>query len=407
MLIDTTMAAKKRHTRRPTFPMAGTMSPYGFHPLMAHPVLPGETLQSATAKMKFISKPVAHPLVGAWLETWLCYVKFTDIDRNLGEMFIKDDVSTSGYVASTGDPRYFVQSGQIDWIRMCVDKIHNAYFLDEGETRRDIDGVPMCKINNRSWYQNMIFKPADDAVPVTDGSDTYAHLSGWAMLQQMQMTELTYEQYLETYGVKPNQANDGDPEILRFHRSWTQPTNHVEPSTGAPSSAFVWSEEIKMDKPKRFTEPGFVVLMGCIRPKLFQDNLAASMVGSLWGFSDWFPSYNLEDPTAGVKTLAKDDPVFYGTATDEGDEELLYDHRDLLSHGEQFINTVSHPYRLPVATALNVKTGANANDIRGEYPTTTDIENLFVSPTTDDTARVYYEGLGLLTVSGHVTDTTR
>ncbi len=399
-------ASRQRHNRRPTFPIAGTLRPYGLYPVWAHPVLPGETLQSAVVKMRTLSLPVKHPLVGAWQESWLVYVKFTDLDEELGQMFISDQFATTGFTAGADDPRTFVKSGQVDWIRLALERVHKEWFVYEKETPRTIDGVPMCKLNNVSWYQNMVFEDVDEAVPVTDASDLYAHLQGWQMLQQMKLTELTYEDYLRTYGARPKDAKEGVPEILRFARSWTQPSNVIDTSTGTPSSAFNWNDEIKLDKAKRFQEPGFILHFTCIRPKMFQKNLAASMIGNLWGFSDWFPSYTLDDPTSSVKKLSKVDPVFGAAMTDAGTETLLYDHMDLLSHGETFVNDWSGPYDLPSATGMSVKTGEDVNDLRGEYPLEADIDALFTGATADRRL-CYYEGIANVVVSGHALDTTR
>lgn len=401
MQIQVGNAPKQRVNRRPNFPIAGTMKPFGLYPLWATPVLPGETLQAMNTRQRTISMPVNHPLSGCWQESWLIYVKFTDLDRDLGQMFISNDYDDTGFTAAADASRYFVKLGQVDWIRLCVERFHDAYFIHEGETARTIDGVRQVKLNVKSWYENLMFEPADEAVPTTDASDQYAHLNAWAMLQQMQMTELTYDKYLETYGVSSPVRSQGDPEILRYARSWTQPVNTIEPSTGVPSSAWAWSDEIKMEKAKRFDEPGFVVMVSCLRPKMFQANLGGSMIGNLWGFSDWYPSYNLQDPTAGVKDILGNDPVLNagGTAT----EKMIYDHRDLLSHGEQFINADTHPYRLPTASAMDHTPTASNADVRGEYCSEADIDALFPG----ETKLAYYEGMASATIAGHVTDTTR
>lgn len=400
---------KSRINRTPSFPMAGQMAPYGLYPLMAHPVLPGETLQSVTSKIRIVSQPLKHPLAGSWAEFWFVYVKMTDLGEDFTEMFISDSVSSSPYQAGADRPRYFTESGQIDWVKLCVEKVHGSYFRDEAEPMRTIDSVPMVKLNNVSWYQNLMFEPADATVPTTDASDLYQHLQGWAMLQQMQLTELSYEQYLETYGVRPQSASDNDPEILRFFRSWTQPTNTVEPTTGKPSSALIWSEEIKADKPKMFKEPGFLLLLGTVRPKMFNRRLG-NMVGGLWGFADWFPSYTLEDPTAGVKNIAKNDPVFAAAMTDAGGEAMIYDHRDLLYHGETFVNVEASEdiYPLPSTTGHDVRTGTDKWDQSGQYPTEADILALYAAdPEPTDPARFVYEGITMPRISGHIGDTTR
>lgn len=393
-----------RHTRKPVFPIAGTMTPYGLYPILAHPVLPGETLQSASLKMKTVSMPLVNPIEGAWLETWLVYVKLTDIDPDLATQFIQDTTPTGLYGADSD--RYFAKTGQVAWIKNATLKFHEAYFKHETEPTEDlktIDGVPRVKLNNRSWYQNMMFKPADDAVPTNDASDLYKHLSEYRILQQMSMVEMTYEKYLEQYGAKPAKETEGDPEILRFARSWVTPANTVDPSTGAPSSAWLWKDDVTLDKPKRFTEPGFVMAFATIRPKLYQANLASSLIGNQWGFSDWYPIYNQGDPTLGIKSIQTDDAVFAaGSRTDVGELEMIYDHRDLLAHGEQFVNNFSPPYALPVTGALTMEDAAAPEDLRGEYPAQADINALFAG--TDKVC--YYGGMGFLTISGHVVDGT-
>jgi len=395
---------RTRHKRSPNFPVAGVMKPYGLYPIFAHVVLPGETLNSATLKWRCLSMPVAHPLAGAWLESWFVYVKFTDLDRALGEMFVSSSFSTTGYTAGATSSRYFTKAGQIDWIRLCTERFHDAFFAPD-HTPRTIDGVRQTRRSVASWYQNMIFEPAAEALVTTDTSATYEQMSAWQMLQQMALTEVTYEKYLEQYGVKSIAASEGDPELLRYARSWTQPVNTVEPTTGAPSSAWVWSDEIKLDKAKRFSEPGFVVCVAAVRPKMFEKNIDYSFLGNLWGFQDFYPIYNIEDPTAGIKTLADSDPVFGADfRTDVGAVSMLYDHRDLLSHGEQFINERSGPYPLPMSTGMKGNDASDPQDLRGEYCTLADVDALFTGATNKF---CYYEGIGHLDVSGNVTDTTR
>lgn len=400
-------AGRSRHIRRPNFPIAGTMRPFGHYPIMVHPVLPGETLKSAVTRWRVIGQPVTNPFAGAWLESWLWYVKLTDLDRDLGQMFVSDSFSTAGWTAGGDNARTFTKSGQIDWIANALNRCHDTFFLNQGETRRTIDGVPQVKLNQKSWYQNLMFRPAEVAVDVTDPLDTTGQLTAWQMLNQMNMTELTYERYLEQYGVQSMRLGVGNPEILRYTRSWVQPVSHVNPSTGAPSSAWVWSDELKAEKDKRFDEPGFILQTACIRPKMYSTEIVASMVGNLWGFTDWFPAYNLADPAAGVRVITTADTVFDPLLNaSEATDDLLYDHRDLLNHGEQFVNDfTTMPYAWPRTTGMSLLAAANAEDVRGEYCASTDVDNLFVG-STSATRLCAYEGMTSLQIAGHVTDTT-
>lgn len=390
---------RQRMSRTPNFPQAGIMKPFGLYPLMIHPVLPGETLEHFSSKLRVLSKPVKHPLSGCWLETWLCYVKFTDIDRALGDMFISDSFSTAGYTAAGNNERYFVKTGQIDWVKKCVDRIHQAYFVHKNETPRSIDGVPQTKLNMASWFQNCIL---EEAVIATGGNiqTIEGQISAFEMMRQMAMSEITYEKYLEQYGVQSIRTGLGEPEILRYSRSWVQPVNTVEASNGSPSSAWVWNDHIEANKPKRFEEPGFIVQLGTIRPKMYAKNLASSLVGTMWGFSDWFPAYNLTEPNASAKKLVPADGVVTGATAN-----IVYDHSDILAHGEQFVNAAVQPYAVPMASVPNHLLASNEEDMRGEYATAADVNALFVSATAGDQF-CYYEGITSLRVKGHVVDNT-
>lgn len=398
---------RTRKARSPNFPVIGRMKPFGLYPIMAHPVLPGETLKSFNMKWRVLSLPIRHPLAGAWLEVWLVYVKLTDLDRDLGNMFIDDTYPTTGYTASVDRTPYFTAQGQINWIKLATERVHDAYFMDDGEVARSIDGVRKTKLSSLSWYQNAIFKPADDAPTGADIGADYSELQAWQMMQQMGMTELTYERYLEQYGVRSIRQAEGDPEILRYARSWTLPTNTVEPTTGVPSTAWVWSDEIKADKDKRFSEPGVVLALAAIRPKMYQSNLRYSMIGELWGFSDWFPAYTLEDPTAGIKTINTASPVFTAAhRTDAGEVDLKVDMRDLLNHGEQFINYFNDvPYDVPFSSGMVANDASDNQDLRGEYAPDASIAGLFTS-TDADQQWCFYEGIAHMNISGHIQDTT-
>lgn len=403
MQIVSAGAAKTRHKRTPNFPIAGTMKPFGLYPIFAHPVLPGETIDSLRMKWRVLSKPIKHPLAGAWLETWLCYVKFTDIDRNLGNMFISDTFATTGYTAAANAPRYFTKLGQIDWIRLITERVAKAFFIHDDEALTFLDGVPQVKLNNNGWHQNLMFKPAGvDATKLP--SDPTAQMAGFQIMEMMNMSELTYESYLKQYGVQSVVTGIGEPEILRYTRSWTLPVNTVEPTTGVPSSAWVFSDEVSMDKAKRFDEPGFLVMLASVRPKMYLGGLPYSFVGNLWGFSDWFPAYNLDDPAAGVRAIDSTDPVF-GAITTGGPFTMLYDHRDLLNHGEQFINSATHPYPLPTANGMAIGLGNSQSKLQGEYAGVADIDAMFVSAVAGDRF-AYYEGMANCVINGHMRDTT-
>lgn len=417
MQIVTPGQTRTRVRRSPSFPLAGTFKPFGLYPVMATPVLPGETMESFQMKRRVISMPIRHPLFGCWLETWLVYVKLTDIAPELATMFLSQDMATTGFTAGSSSDRFFVRAGQIDYLRLAVNKIWDHYFADESEkgvAPPTIDGVPLVKRRAYDWTHNLMFTP-DDLVVEDLPSNPEGQLTGLDLATMMGMSELTYSKYLQQFGVSSQSAAvvQSAPEILRYTQGWVTPVNQIDPSSGAPSSAWAWSDDVTSDKAKRFDEPGFLICLQSARPKMLTDALRYSYLGNMWGFADFFPSYNLADPAAGIKQVMSDDPAFLDAFGPDGGSALgmLYDHRDILSRGEQFVNDWAGPYRLPTISTQRAPTDTTpVQTIRGLYPSEADVNAIWTEATAetpnDARRRFYYEGIASVTIRGHVKDTT-
>ena len=396
----------ERKLRRPTFPLGGVMKPFGLYPLMCAYVAPGETLQSYSVKWRVVSKPVTNPLVGAWLQSWLVYVKLTDMDEGLTAQFISDAEPTTGYTLGADKERYFSGSGQINWIRQATLKFHEDYFMDEGETRKTIDDdIAQVKLNNKSWMQNLMFRPDESALDTSDPWDAEEQMRAFRLQQMLDMQALTYEQYLAQFGVEDLSGVDRRPEILQYWPSWTTPVNTIDPASGAPSSAWLWGDELQMSKPKRFKEPGFLMLFATVRPKMAHKYQKWSTVGNMWGISDFFPIHEQMDPAANVKKILTDDVIFDPLANaSEASDELWYDRADVLEHGEQFFNVQAGgsewPYEPYWATAPNLLAASTKQEMRGEYCSEADINSIFVGASASDRF-VFYDGLGSARISGH------
>lgn len=398
---------RRRTLRQPNFPLAGGIKPQGLYPMFFTPVLPGETLSQATYKATYVSSPVKSPLSGWWLETWLYYVRLTDIDRQLGQMFIGQLTSNAGYTAPADRPRYFTKSGQIDWCYMATEVVHKHHFRDTGEARRDIDGVPMIKRIANDWTESAIDESsiAGSEAALGNAEDVTPQLQAFLMMRQMGMSALSYEDYLKTYGVPSVKVEEGEPELLAYRRYWTLPSNVIDPATGLPTGSAYWRVDEKAEKPKVFKEPGFLIGFHAVRPKLFDGRQVWSRGASMWGFRDFIPSYTLTDPTAAIYNRDPFDMVeFTGTGAVNDSKEIYFDHRDLLSHGEQFINQASRLH-VPKSTGRSFAPAAVAQDIRGQYATTSDVDGLFASATATDRF-VDYEGIYSTQIKGHVTDYT-
>ena len=110
-----------------------------------------------------------------------------------------------------------------------------------------------------------------------------------------------------------------------------------------------------------------------------------------------------KDPQAGIKKLTAAEAVIAGQSAD-----LLFDQRDLLAHGEQFINgtLASQPYAYPNRPPrLTPAAGKQPEDLRGEYAIAADVDGLFVGAT-PALRLCYYEGITNLNIAGHIVDFT-
>ncbi len=394
----------KMKNRRPNFMVHGKMKPYGLYPLMIHPVLPKETLQNFTMKGQFVSSPIVNPLIGSWMDLTLWYVKVTDLDPALSDMFLSDTFSTSGYTATADDEKYFVKTGQIKWTEMCVERIHDIHFLPEGWTALTMDDMPRVRLDNSQFLQNAIFKPADVAVVTDDAVEAGQQLSAADVMRQMTMADMTYENWLKSYGVTDLPAAQGVPELLGFQPAWTMPVNTVDPATGTPSSAWIWRPDWQVKQAKRFNEAGFLICLGVVRPKMYQHRLEASLVGEIWGFSDWIPAFYMDKPEMFVREMAGDNAIFHTDAYTTADD-FQFDYSDLWVQGEQFINNRSDPlWPLPFAKYLSTETGGNDAKLRGAYANGGDVTAMFSTP---GDSFIEYDGICRMTVSGHIRDMIR
>lgn len=397
---------RTRKTRTPAFPIQGGFQPMGLYPYFFTPVLPGETLDRHTLKSTIVSAPVASPLSGAWLETWLFYVRITDIDPALSEMFIGTLTDPADYLAATDKPRYFTKSGQIDWCAMATKAVHDAFFINEGEaTYMHPDGVPMIKRINTDGFESAVFAetaPTPGTGPL-EGEEISDQLYAFMRMRQMGMGITSYEDYLKTYGLTQAApaAKRGEPELLSYRRYWTLPSNVISPEDGSATGAWYWRLDEKNEKNKRFVEPGFIVGYQAVRPKLLDAKIITSQASSLWGFQDWIPSYTLNDPAAGLRNV---DPLTQDWITPPGTstKDVVIDHRDLLSHGEQMRNGGGR-FTAPTTSFRDWSDSADLPKLRGEYVTTPDLTALWGNPAS---AGLDYDGIVTCTIKGHVVDQT-
>lgn len=401
--------AERRIQRRPQHGFNLRTRPFQIQPFMIAPVLPNETLKNLLMQTRVVSDPIKSPLVGWWQEYYFFYVKLRDLDQRdlLSEMMIKPDLDVSSLFEATSNAFYNFGS-TINWTKHCLKRVTEEYFRNEGEAwdAFAIDGMPVASVNTDNFTNSLIdatLYHQDDIDVDADGdgnittSEIEAAMRQWELLKAMNMTEMDFEDYLATFGIKGPSVELHVPELVRYTRTWTYPTNHVDPATGAPSSAVSWSISERADKGRFFKEPGFLIGVTCTRPKIYFKNLSGSGVGMMRDATSWLPAIEHDDNHASLQHWPEaTGPVsVFNTVPGEG---YIIDVRDLLIYGDQYLN-----YDRTTVTDANLVGLPTATGQR-RYVDSAMVDSLFVTPATANNIR--QDGIVNLTIAGRQRDRT-
>lgn len=437
-----TVKNTSRRNRNPQHRFQLRSKPWQIQPFMIAPVLPGETMQNLLLQARVVSDPVANPLIGWWAEYYIFYCKLRDLaygqqGRSLDESFLLNvekmvidpayDINTDHNVAGAVVPHY-KYANTIDWVDRCLKRVVDEYFRDQDEEDSDalIDGVPAAKIMQDNVFNSLLndadYAPVDLNVDTSDESsagDPHHHTFSMRemneALQRYQwdrlnnLTEMTFEEYVRTHGVRIRTEEDHMPELLRYIRDWTYPTNTVEPTTGAPSSALSWSIAERADKNRFFREPGFIFGVSLVRPKVYLGLQQGAAVGLLTNATSWLPALLADDPFVSLKHVDNGAGPLPGLSDANG---YWIDVRDLFLHGDQFIN-----FDVDAASAAGGAIALPSNAGEHKYPTEAMADALFkwqgqmeCGPSGEDACpvleHVRQDGVVSLNISGVQVDST-
>lgn len=342
----------RRVLRKPQHPFQLRTIPYVIQPFLLAPVLPGETLQNLLMQARVVSDPVKHSLIGWWNEYYFFYVKHRDLTERdeFSAMMVDptwDSTGVDAEVASTYH-YFWADTGKpwVNWSVKCLERVVDEYFRDEGETVADhlIDSKPAASITQNSWHDSVI-NDADyvtspdvdvdiDADSTIMASEVERAMMMWSHLRESGLTQQTYEEYLMTYGVKVPEIEElHKPELIRFVKQWSYPTNTVDPTTGTPTAALSWSVAERADKKRFFPEPGFIYGVTVKRPKVYlsgqKGNAAALMNTAL----TWLPPAFAHASHASMRKVDAADGPLSGTT-----DAYWVDIKDLLVYGDQWVN---------------------------------------------------------------------
>lgn len=379
-----------RVMRRPVHRWNIRHKPWQIQPCIIAPVIPGETLKNAVMQARVVTDPVKNRLIGWWHEYYLYYVPFRAMAaREELEQMVVDPEWTPANIDSNTPvaAHYFYGRNSIDWVQQCLDAIVAYDFRKpDYEGTHVIDGLPIASINNENWTHSMINESAVQAwdVPVVDGPDANSTLDAseveiamqqYELLRSNGLIEMTYEDYLKTYGIRGRaveKVEEFHPELLRYVRDWQYPSNTVDGS-GNVSSAVSWSIAERIDKDRFFKEPGFIFGVTLSRPKIYLGRQVGAAVSMLDTIRAWLPKVMTDDPYTSLKLFADGEgPMETGFAdtapalSDATPTQGYYvDVRDLFLHGDQFVrNDNAYTVDLPqIDGNLQFATSAEYNTL--------------------------------------------
>lgn len=381
--------ALKRTMRRPQYPFQLRTRPFQLQPFMIAPVLPGETLQNLLLQARSVTDPIVHPLIGWWNEYYFFYVKHRDIefhaDHTRFQEMVLDPAANLTDMHSAADVKTYHAYG-INWLQECLELLTEWYFRDDGEVYNNalLDGLPLVQYSGRNWTDSLTLNDdkrvdrrvnldldADGSIQADEVDDAVAH---WQALRDAGLVAMDYEDFLSTYGVKGTREDSKEdpelhkPELVRYSRQWSYPANTVDPATGEPSSAVMWSTAERADKKRFFKEPGFLVGLTVARPKVYLKNQKGSLTGSMDNVMTWLPAIVQHQYEKGFRGFDRLEGPLTGLFPDDTTAtEYWVDIRDLFMYGEQFVNFApaadANMSGLALPTAGNQKRYASATEI--------------------------------------------
>ena len=128
--------------------------------------------------------------------------------------------------------------------------------------------------------------------------------------------------------------------MIRLHSEWAYPANTVDPATGLPSGAASFAVNIRADKDRFFSEPGFIFGVTMVRSKIFLANQTGAAVQMMNSALPWMPRLLADQPHTTVKEFVGGSASPTGPLRGQTAGYWL-DTRDLFAYGDQFLSFAS------------------------------------------------------------------
>jgi hypothetical protein len=400
--------------RYPKHTFSVISKPFSVTPFGIAPVLPGETIQSIFMESRVITDPIKNAITGWKKDYFFFYVKATTLSGDgsaIRNMFVDlDDNTLLAGALIADDQKYYTAKGGQPFLKQAIDQIILNYFRDEGEAvtvKPDIYGYPVAQIRETSWLESLIDK---DLVPdqlaldaAADTGDIERLLTAFETLRSMGLANISWEEYLASFGIAATPLEDTVKPQLLFHTNDFQyPSNTINPADGTPSSAVSWVFRQGENKKRTFfKEPGFIVGVTVTRPKVFFSGLAGSMSAHLDRAWDWMPELLINLPASSLKKFEPGTGPLGDRTTDT--DAYFADMRDLFTSGDQFQNrTIFDPNMAADNSAIN-SLQLPAVDLNWKYPTEAMVNALFKTTTA---VTIREDGYFSLSIKGKQRDHT-
>lgn len=394
----------RRAIRRPQWPYNVTFRPFEICPMHISPVLAGESLDSLLHQAYCFTDPVKIPHIGWWLEHYFFYVSHRALETGKNHYFdegaltgihLNATTTLAGLGASANTAATYMFKAGVDFTSHCLDAVVAAFFRDEGDegTVTALVDYPAAYVDQRHWMHSLKLESAtgdDDDLPGVDDVEDLNALAAyttakdqWEIMRDSGVQDVTYEDYLRAQGVGVRGRSEDAahtetlevlPELIRFSRQWTYPTNHIDPTDGSPTSALVWSIKERADKTRFFKEPGFLFGVAVARPKLYMSSQKGSAVGLMQQADYWLPKVFRGFPYTSVKEAL--DSATEGILQNQTEDYWL-DIKDLYLYGDQYVN------RTMVKTSQNVVALPTAT-MGKRFATAAEVKAFFVDETTNN-----------------------
>lgn len=411
----------RRH-RRPQHTFQLETRPFVLQPFCIAPVLPGETMKLGLLQSRVVTDPIKNQLIGWWKDYYFFYVKHRDLaERDEFESMMLDPAWTMANVDRTTDfvANYTYATATnpvLPWLEKAQRRITEEYFREEGETWNGagttLDSQPLMPLGTKRGIYHSAQEEADVTWPdvqistAGDNAFTLGELDDaqrqYMRLRQEGALQMSYEDFLATYSnVRVAEVEEPHvPELLRYTSQWQYPVSAIDPNDGSAASAVRWQISERLDKDRRFSEPGFIVGITAAYPKVYFRNQRGAAVHLLDRLQDWLPGVLSDDPNSSYKLIPDLHPFIsddYATTGVTDANGWWVDVKDLYLYGDQFLNfalteTDSNIVDLPTA------------DLNKRYVSSADVDAFFAAASPAN--KIREDGIVTFDIMGTLLDTS-